>query len=334
MQIKPEQLRQHLQQQCLPVYLISGDEPLLVQECADLVRTAARQVGCNDRDIIDSSAADFGWQNLLHSASEMSLFGDRKLVELRLPSGKPGAEGSKALCEYIERASGDDVLLVVSGKIDKQSLSSKWYKALDRAGATVQVWPVGARELPRWLRQRLGQAGLRIDDDALELLAERLEGNLFAAVQEVEKLKLLASDQQVTLATVTTVVLDNARYNLFAMVDTALRGDAGASLRMVHGLRAEGSEVIPLLWALTRELRSLYSMRLACDEGQAIAQVVGNHRVWQSRAPIVQAALQRHSSRSLGALLQLALEVDGSVKGFADGDPWDHLDRLLLGLAT
>lgn len=334
MQIRPEQLSQHLRQQCLPVYVISGDEALLVQECADLVRAAARQAGCSDREIIDSAAPGFGWQSLLHSASEMSLFGDRKLIELRLPDGKPGAEGSKALCEYIDRASGDDVLLLLSGKIDKQSLGSKWYKTLDRAGATIQVWQVAARDLPRWLRQRLEHAGLRIDDDALELLAERLEGNLFAAIQEIEKLKLLARDQRVTLDTVTTVVLDNARYNLFAMVDTALRGDAGASLRMVHGLRAEGSEVIPLLWALTREVRSLYTMRLACDEGQAIARVIGNHRVWQSRAPIVQAALQRHSSHSLGELLQLALEVDGSVKGFAGGDPWDHLDRLLLGLAA
>ncbi|HEY7775628.1 MAG TPA: DNA polymerase III subunit delta, partial [Kineobactrum sp.] len=334
MQLKPEQLRQHLQKQCLPVYLLHGEETLLVQECADQIRTAARQAGCSDREIIDASPKDFSWQALLNCAAEMSLFGDRRLIELQLPGGKPGAEGSKALCEYVARASGDDVLLVISGKIDKQSLSSKWYKTLDQAGATLQIWPVKARDLPRWLRQRLEAAGLGIDDDALELLSERLEGNLLAAVQEVEKLKLLAKDQHVTLNTVTMAVLDNARYNLFDMVDTALRGDAAASLRMVHGLRAEGTDLIPLLWGVTRELRSLYAMQLDCEAGQPVARVLAAHRVWSNRTALVQGALQRHNSRSLGELLQLALEVDGCLKGFAQGNPWDRLDRLLFNLAA
>ncbi|MEQ9394808.1 DNA polymerase III subunit delta [Haliea sp.] len=333
MQLKPEQLRQHLQQQCLPVYLVSGDEPLLVQECADLIRGAARTAGCSDREIVDTTARDFDWQTLLHSAAEMSLFGDRKLIELRLPDGKPGADGSKALCEYIDRANGDDILLVVSGKIDKQSQSSKWFKTLDKAGATLQVWPIGARDMPRWLRQRLQGAGLDIDADALELLSERLEGNLYAAVQEVEKLKLLASNGRVTIATVTAAVLDNARYNLFAMVDTALNGDATAALRMVHGLRGEGNDLVPLLWAVAREVRSLYAMQLDCEAGQNMSRVLNSHRVWQSRSAAVQACLQRHDSSSLGSLLQQALTVDGSLKGFADGDPWDQLDRLLLELA-
>ena len=333
MQLKPEQLHQHLQQQCLPAYLVSGDEPLLVQECADLIRGAARTAGCTDREIVDTTARDFDWQTLLHSAAEMSLFGDRKLIELRLPDGKPGAEGSKALCEYIDRASGDDILLVVSGKIDKQSQNSKWFKTLDKAGATLQVWPIGARDMPRWLRQRLQGAGLDIDADALELLSERLEGNLYAAVQEVEKLKLLASDGRVTIATVTAAVLDNARYNLFAMVDTALNGDATAALRMVHGLRGEGNDLVPLLWAVAREVRSLYAMQLDCEAGQNLSRVLNSHRVWQSRSAAVQACLQRHDSSSLGSLLQQALTVDGSLKGFADGDPWDQLDRLLLELA-
>jgi len=334
MQLKPEQLRQHLQQQCLPVYLVSGDEPLLVQECADLIRGAARAAGCTDREIVDTSARDFTWQTLLHSAAEMSLFGDRKLIELRLPDGKPGADGSKALCDYIDHASGDDTLLVVSGKIDKQSQNSKWYKTLDKAGATLLIWPVGAREMPRWLRQRLQGAGLDIDPDALELLSERLEGNLYAAVQEVEKLKLLASNQRVTMATVTAAVLDNARYNLFAMVDTALAGDAAAALRMIHGLRGEGNDLVPLLWAVAREVRSLYAMQLDCEAGQPLSRVLNSHRVWQNRLAAVQACLQRHDSNSLGSLLQQGLTVDGSLKGFAEGDPWDQLDRLLLKLAS
>lgn len=333
MQLKAEQLAKHLQGQCLSVYLLSGDEPLLVQECADLVRSAARAAGCSEREVLDTGPKDFSWESLLHSAAEMSLFGERKVIELRLPDGKPGAEGSKALCAYLEQASGDDVLLVISGKIDRQSQNSKWYKALEKSGAVVQVWPVGAREMPRWLRQRLGQAGLDIDDDALDLLAERLEGNLYAAVQEVEKLKLLADGKQVTLATVTTAVLDNARYNLFTMVDTALAGNAEATLRMLHGLRGEGTDAVPLLWGVTREIRALYALQLELEVGQPRSAVFNSHRVWKSREAAVTAALQRHPSRALGAMLQDALAIDGCIKGFADGDPWDRLDRLLLALA-
>ena len=256
MRLYPEKLRGHLQQQLLPVYLVSGDEPLLLQECCDLIRQQARAQGCTEREVIDAGVSGFKWQDILHSASSMSLFAERKLVELRLPSGKPGAEGSKALCEYLNMASGEDVLLIISGKIDKQSTNSKWYKALDKAGVTIQVWPVDAAELPRWLQQRVRNAGMSIDADALQLLCERVEGNLLAAVQEVEKLKLLATDSRITTETVTEAVSNNARYNLFGMADSALKGDATTSLRMLHGLRAEGTEPPVVLWALAREIRT------------------------------------------------------------------------------
>ncbi|HEY6132143.1 MAG TPA: DNA polymerase III subunit delta, partial [Halioglobus sp.] len=226
MRLYPEKLAGHLQQQLLPVYLVSGDEPLLVQECCDQIRRRAREQGCGEREVIDGGIASFNWQELLHSAASMSLFAARRLIELRLPSGKPGAEGSSALCEYLDIASGEDVLLLVSGKIDKQSTNSKWYKALDQAGATIQVWPVDAKNLPRWLQQRVHAAGMNIDNDALQLLCDRIEGNLLAAVQEVEKLKLLATDTRITLQTVAEAVSDNARYNVFNMADTALQGDA------------------------------------------------------------------------------------------------------------
>ena len=231
MRLYPEKLSAHLQQQLLPVYLVSGDEPLLLQECCDLIRSQARAQGCTDREVIDAGVAGFDWQEILHSATSMSLFAERRLVELRLASGKPGAEGSKALCEYLDISGGEDVLLIIAGKIDKQSTNSKWFKALDQAGAVIQVWPVDAGKLPRWLRQRVADAGMTIDDDALQLLCERVEGNLLAAVQEVEKLKLLVSDSQITAQTVTEAVSDNARYNLFDMADNALKGDATASMR-------------------------------------------------------------------------------------------------------
>ena len=332
MRLYPEKLADHLQQKLLPVYLVSGDEPLLLQECCDQIRQKARAENCNEREIIEGGASNFNWQDILHSASNMSLFADRKLIELRLPSGKPGAEGSKALCEYLDIASGDDVLLIVSGKIDKQSTNSKWYKALDKAGVTVQVWPVDAKNLPRWLQQRVRNAGMSIDDDALRLLCERLEGNLLAAVQEVEKLKLLAADSKITMQTVTEAVSDNARYNLFDMADNALKGNASVSLRMLYGLRAEGTEPPVVLWALVREIRTLYEAQLDCDSGQSAQQALSSRRVWQNRMPLMQAALTRHDTHSLSLLLEQAARADGSIKGFADGKPWDNLSRLVITL--
>ena len=332
MRLYPEKLADHLQQKLLPVYLVSGDEPLLLQECCDQIRQKARAENCNEREIIEGGASNFNWQDILHSASNMSLFADRKLIELRLPSGKPGAEGSKALCEYLDIASGDDVLLIVSGKIDKQSTNSKWYKALDKAGVTVQVWPVDAKNLPRWLQQRVRNAGMSIDDDALQLLCERMEGNLLAAVQEVEKLKLLAADSKITMQTVTEAVSDNARYNLFDMADNALKGNASVSLRMLYGLRAEGTEPPVVLWALVREIRTLYEAQLDCDSGQSTQQALSSRRVWQNRMPLMQAALTRHNAHSLSLLLEQAARADGSIKGFADGKPWDNLSRLVITL--
>ncbi len=332
MRVYPEQLAAQLKRQLLPVYLVSGDEPLLQQECCDLIRGAARAEGCTVREVIEAGGAHFDWREILHNATSMSLFAERKLVELRLPSGKPGADGSKALCEFLELASPDDVLLVVSGKIDKQSTNSKWYKALDKAGATIQVWPVDARNLPGWLRQRVEAAGMRIDDDALQLLSDRVEGNLLAAVQEVEKLKLLVTDSQITADTVTSAVSDNARYNLFEMADSALKGDARASLRMLHGLRGEGSEPVVVLWALAREIHTLHEVQQDCAAGMAAQQALTARRVWPKRVPLMQAALARHDRQSMSQLLQQAARVDGSIKGYAGGRPWDNLEDLILGL--
>jgi DNA polymerase-3 subunit delta len=333
MRVYPEKLAGQLKQQVLPVYLVSGEEPLLVQECTDAVRGAARAAGCAEREIIDAGVNNFNWDALLHCGNSLSLFAERKLIELRLPSGKPGAEGSKALCEYLDNASGEDVLLIVAGKIDKASTNSKWYKAIDKAGATVSVWPVDARNLPNWLQQRIRAADMSIESDALHLLCDRIEGNLLAAVQEVEKLKLLAPDGRITVDTVTASVADNARYNVFAMTDCALEGDATASLRMLHGLRAEGTEPPAALWALAREVRTLFAARQQCDQGQNPQQALSAQRVWKTRMPVMQSALARHDTASLSALTAFLCEVDGSIKGYAQGQPWDLLEDLVVRIA-
>ena len=200
MSIKPEQLAQSLSGELKRCYLVFGDETLIVEECADTIRAAARSAGCTEREIIDIAGAG-DWQQLLQSAGSLSLFADRKLIEIRLPSGKPGTEGSKALQEYLSLDT-EDVLLIIAGKVDKQSQRAKWFTRIDQDGLAVQIWPIGRRELPGFLQQRLKSAGLRADRDAVQLLAERVEGNLLAAVQEVDKLQLLTTSEHVTVDTV------------------------------------------------------------------------------------------------------------------------------------
>ena len=332
MQLKPEQLEQQLKkhgvQRC---YLVSGDEALIVQECADAIRAAARAAGCIEREVIEiTSAGD--WQALLQSGGAMSLFAERKLIEVRLPSGKPGTEGSKAIVAYLAMDT-DDILLVVAGKIDRQSQKSKWYTGLDTAGAVITVWPIGANELPRWLTQRLKSAGLEADREAVQMLAERVEGNLLAAAQEVEKLKLLVTGNQVTAQTVMETVLDNARYNTFGLVDTALAGDARGALRTLRGLQAESTQPPVVLWTLVRDIKLLATLAEDQRRGVPIMQAMNQHGVWRTRTALIQSALQRHTVSSLARLQSLAYTVDGSVKGFAQGDPWDHLERMVAELA-
>jgi DNA polymerase-3 subunit delta len=333
MRIYPEKLAADLARQLRPVYLISGDETLLVQECADQVRAAARDGGCSERQVLDAGDRGFDWQELAQGAGSMSLFAERRLIELRLPSGKPGSDGSKALLAYLEQPPGEDVLLIVSGKIDRASTTSKWYKALDAVGATVTLWPVSAQELPRWLAQRARNLHLEVDRDALDLLAERVEGNLLAAVQELEKLRLLAGDGRISAGHVSEAVTDNARYNLFACVDAALAGRGAEALRMLQGLRAEGTQAPVVLWGFIRELRLLQGLCLAVAAGQAPAQALAAARVWKNRQPVLQAALARHDVTSSARLLSLAAAVDGGIKGYAPGAPWETLELLVLALA-
>jgi DNA polymerase-3 subunit delta len=332
MRVRPEQLASQLQKSLAPVYLISGDEALLVQEACDAVRARAREAGCHEREVLQVDNR-FNWDHLLASSAEMSLFADSKLIELQIPSGKPGMEGSKALVEYLEQGPTENILLIVAGKIDKQSTNSKWFKALDKAGIVVQVWPVDARELPRWMQQRLSQAGLQIEPEALQLLCDRVEGNLLAAVQEIEKLKLLNSSGTISAADVGDSVADNARYNLFALIDSALLGDATGAMKMLHGLRAEGVEPAVILWGLSREIRLLYQCQTEIGRGQAQQRVLQSQRVWDKRKPIVGAGLARHSLVDLAELLHRANLADQSIKGLADGDPWQHLSQLTLDLA-
>ena len=267
MKIYFNQLKQQLEKQLQPVYFISGDEPFQQDESVKLIREAAKSQGYTEREVhhVDRS---FDWDELIHSTASMSLFAERKIIELRLPTGKPGDKGSKALVAYTSQLPEDNLLLIVSGKLDANQTKSKWFKALDAVGATLSVWPLEIHELPTWLKGRMQLRGLQPTEDALTVLAEQVEGNLLAADQELEKLSMLYGEGPITAEQVIDAVSDSARFDSFALVDVALKGDSIRVSRILHGLKSEGEDVLHILGALTYQLRMLEKISAAVEKGQ------------------------------------------------------------------
>ncbi len=311
---------------------MSGDEPLLVQEAADTIRTTARARGYTERELFHADGG-FDWQTLLNEASALSLFAERKILEVRIDSGKPGSEGGRALEEYCAQPPEDNLLLVIAPKLDSGTQRSKWVKALDDAGVMIQVWPVDAARMPHWIAGRLRHQGIRASNAAVEILADRVEGNLLAAVQEIEKLALLAPEGEVDADTMSTVVADSARYNVFVLVDKVIEGDAQAAARTLRGLREEGTEAPIVLWALARELRLLIAATEARDQGDSAEAALKRQRVFPRRIPLVKGALRRLRPGHLRMLLRQAGVVDRTVKGMRRGDPWEELTSLVLSFA-
>jgi DNA polymerase-3 subunit delta len=334
MQLKPEQLDGHLRKQLAPVYFISGDEPLRVMEAADAVRAAAREQGYSEREVL-SVEAGFDWGRLDAAAGSMSLFAERRLVDLRLPGGKPGDAGGKALRAWAGQPPEDTLLLVTAGKLEPAARKSKWLQALDSAGVVVLVWPLDAQQFPAWVKRRMQQRGLEPTGDAVALLAGRVEGNLLACVQEIDKLYLLRGAGPVTGEDIAEAVADSARYDVFSLVDAALAGDGVRTVRMFQGLRGEGTPSAVVLWALAKEVRQLAAMARLVAAGQAVPKVLAQYRVWQNRKAVVGRALQRLARRDGDAarLLRRCALVDRVIKGQAAGNEWDELLQLLLQLA-
>ncbi len=315
-----------------PIYLITGDDPLLTGEALDAVRARARADGYTDRTVFQVDRY-FDWNELGAASSAMSLFAERQLIELRLPTGKPGDAGGKALRAYAASPSPDAVLLIAAGKIDKRSLSSAWAKAIDQAGVIVQVWPVDRARLPQWIGRRLKAVGLEAGPDVARLIAERVEGNLLAADQEVRKLALLLEPGRIDEDDVLRAVADSARYDVFQLVDAATGGDLRRAQRVLDGLEAEGTATTLILGALVRELRALDQVAWASARGGRPDAVMRQAGIWPRRQPLARKALARHSAASFDALLAEAGRVEQVVKGAARGDPWTALTALLAGFA-
>jgi len=332
MRLRAEDLRTHLGKNLLPIYLVTGDEPLQVNEAVDAIRAAARAQGFSEREVLDVESG-FDWSSLAAASDSLSLFAERKLIELRLPSAKPGDAGSKALAAYAAQPPQDNLLLIRCGKLEKQQQSSKWFKALDSAGAILQVWPVEPRQLPRWISQRLQAHGLKPSPEAAQLLAERVEGNMLAAAQEVEKLALLYGEGELDAEAVRAAVADSARYDVFELADAALGGDALRCARVLEGLRGEGEQPVLILWALVREIRTLALIAAEQARGVPLESLLQQYRVWDKRKPLYQSALQRHNLRRWRVLLRRAARLDRVAKGAEPGNPWDELLQLGLLIA-
>ena len=337
MKIKPDQLKSYLQKslqtkQLSPIFIISGDEPLLSQEAADAVRSTARQLEFTERETFDIDAR-FDWNLVFNETNSLSLFSDKKILELRITNGKPGDKGSKALCELCENPNDSNLILVILPKLDKGAYQSKWMKTLESKGVHIQVWPVTPEQLPRWINQRLVQCGIEASQGAVDILADRVEGNLLAAMQEINKLKLLSLEGKVNADIMSTVVADSARYNLFSFIDKVLDGDAQSAAKALRGLENEGTEPLALLWAITRELRTLNKASHQILLGNSKDKALKSAGVWDKRIPIFRKALSRLSPAHLRMLMHQAGAIDRGVKGLRQADIWDELTTLVLSFA-
>jgi DNA polymerase-3 subunit delta len=332
MPLRAEQLDAHLEKQLAPLYVIHGDEPLLALEAADAIRAAARHRGHAEREVLQVERG-FDWSALTHAGASLSLFGGAKIVELRIPSGKPGTEGGAAIVAYCERLSPEVVTIVSLPRLDRATQSSAWFRALAESGSVVDVFPIERARLPAWIGARLGRQGQRAAPEVLEFIADRVEGNLLAAHQEVQKLALLAPRGELSLEAVREGVANVARYDAFDASSALLAGDTARYVRVISGLRNEGEAPTLVLWAIAEDLRALARVQDGMRAGRALDQLLRENRVWGARQGAVRAGMRRIARASIDHAIRRAAEIDRAIKGVAKADPWEGFIRLGLELA-
>ena len=341
MQLRPEQLASHLQKGLRPVYTLHGDEPLLAVEAADAIRAAARAAGHSEREVHTVAGAHFDWSSLLGAASAMSLFAEAKIVEIRIPSGKPGKDGSEALQRYCENIGEDTVTLVQLPRLDRTQQTSAWFSALDGAGVTIRVDPIERKALPQWIAQRLAQQQQRIrggdeGQRSLAFFADRIEGNLLAAHQEIQKLALLYPAGELSFEQIEAAVLNVARYDVFKLGEAVLAGQTARALRMLEGLQAEGEAAVLVHWTLTEDIRGFKRVKDAVSAGKPLPMALREARVWGAKERLFERVVPLLSDDTVAHLLDAAQVCDGLVKGLKHpdwpNDPWDGLKRLVLML--
>ena len=340
MRLKAEQIPGHCQQGLLPIYVIFGDEAMLVEEASDHIRQAVRQSGVEDRQVWHVEGR-FNWSDIHWQEQTMSLLASQRLIEIRLPSGSPGKEGGEALRKYAANPSVDTTLLIISGKIESRSQKSKWFTDLEKVGAMVAIWPVELAQLPRWIMQRMQQRNMKVNLNIATLIAERVEGNLFAAAQEIDKLHLLCAsgdnedeiivDEKTALAS----VADNARFESFGLMDAVMAGQLSKIPRMLHRLRAEGLDILFVFSAVSWSLHRLIDMAVQLEQGNRIDQVFSSQKppVWEKAKPAIRQALSRHDRAQWQQFLQQMAQIDQAAKGSLAACPWSLLEALCLHVA-
>ncbi|MFT4171512.1 MAG: DNA polymerase III subunit delta [Rhodocyclaceae bacterium] len=329
--MRPDQLAQHLERNLAPLYVLHGDEPLLVIEAGDAIRAAARRRGVTEREVLVVTQG-FKWDQLNLAAGNLSLFGESKLVDLRIPTGKPGRDGGETLVRYARELDphGGVITLVTLPQLDWATRKASWFVALVEAGEALECNAPQLAELPAWIAGRLGVQKQSAPREALQFIADHVEGNLLAAHQEIQKLALLYEPGALTLEQVSDAVLHVARYDTEKLRTALLEGDAARCARLIDGLKGEGAATPLVLWAMTNELRTLANVRVALDGGASPDAALKAERVFGPRQALVRRAAQRLRGNALRAALMHAARIDRMVKGLVTGDVWDEFLQLAL----
>ncbi|CAB3763744.1 DNA polymerase III subunit delta [Paraburkholderia humisilvae] len=349
MQLRLDALESHLAKGLAGLYVVYGDEHLLAQEACDRIRAAARAAGFSDRNVFTVERG-FDWSTLLGASQSMSLFGDRQLVELRIPTGKPGKDGAEAIKTLADASNPDVLTLVTLPRLDAATQKAGWFTALADAGVALKIDPVERAQLPNWIGQRLALQQQRVvpgDEGrrALQFMAERVEGNLLAAHQEIQKLGLLYPTGVLTFEQIHDAVLNVARYDVFKLNEAMLAGDVGRLSRMLDGLRGEGEAAVLVLWAVVEEIRTLLRIKRGVAAGKPLAMLTRENRVWGPRERLIGPALSRVTESALEKALGLAARLDRQVKGLSGStpgnragdpppDPWAGLFELAMTVAA
>ncbi|MFA5984320.1 MAG: DNA polymerase III subunit delta [Methylococcaceae bacterium] len=332
MRLKPEQLNNALKKNLQTIYLLSGDDPQQMGELADAVRQAGGLSGFARREIL-SVEANFDWQELVLALNTYTLFSDKKIVDLRLSKVAIGVEAAKILQDYCLSPSEDILLLISAPKLTTAALKAKWLQAIEAIGVIVQVWPLNQVELIVWLQKRLQQRGMTVNEDTVKLLALRVEGNLLAAAQEVDKLYMLYGSGRISEQQLLDAVTDSSRYAVFDLVDSLLRQEIDRTLKILTGLRKEGVAAPVVLWAIAREVRVLMALKKASISGQSSEAVFKSHQIWDKRKALLSTSVKRLSVNALNKALKASAKIDRQIKGRQAGDAWESLQLLCLQLA-
>ena len=332
MRLRPEQLNNHLQKNLAPIYFVSGDEPLQKLECVDQLRLTARSQGYDERLVFNVDKS-FDWHSINDASANLSLFASRRIIELRMSSPKPGKEGGKVLLEYAENLNEDNLLIISSDKLDKAAQNNKWVKAIEKIGVLIQVWPVTPAQLPGWIQNRLQSKQKRITLDAARLIALRVEGNLLAAQQEIDKLILLIEKDDIDTEDVIAAVADSSRYDVFDLIDSAFLGNTNRTLHMLQGLKNEGTEPMALFGAWMWEFRRLCTIAHQYESGTNLESLFKSYRIWDQKKRSMNAVLQRHSGKSFDKLLCYCATIDRTLKSSQRELAWDQFNTLLLAIA-